>query len=245
VSEFRADDRPQRFATTHWTVVANAGAVGSPESRSALAELCQRYWYPLYCYVRRRGYQTAEAQDLTQQFFAALLESNLVARASAERGRFRTFLLASLDHFLANEWDKQNRLKRGGGHQILSIDWQAGESRWGNEPTTHDTPERQFLRQWAVTLLNRVIEELRGEYTASDKSRHFDLFEPTLIGHEHGDSYARIATELKLSADAVRQAASRFRRRYRDLLRQEIEQTVCNSGEIDEEIRSLFNDLSS
>lgn len=244
MTEFRSNDRPHRFATTHWTVVANAGAVDSPESRSALAELCQRYWYPLYGYVRRRGYQSAEAQDLTQQFFAALLETNLVSHASAERGRFRTFLLASLENFLANEWDKQNRLKRGGGHSILSIDWQAGESRWAAEPATHETPERQFLRQWTVTLLNRVMDHLRDEYIANDKARHFELFEPTLVGHEHGESYARIAAELTLSADAVRQAASRFRRRYRELLRHEIEQTVADTAEIDDEIRSLFNDLS-
>lgn len=235
-----SSNQARGFATTRWTLVVGAGDSGTPEAHAALAELCGRYWFPLYAYVRRRGYQTAEAQDLTQEFFAQLLEKNVLAQAAPDRGRFRSFLLTSLANFLANEWDRQQAEKRGGGRRVLSLDLTEGESRLNCEPTHDDTPERLFERHWACTLLDEVVRRLRGEFAAAGKLRHFELLEPTLAGHQRGTAFPEIARELGLSDDAVRQAALRLRRRYRELLREEVEQTVADPTEVDDEIRRLF-----
>ncbi len=236
--------RDRGFATTHWTLVFDAGAAGTPEAKAALAELCSRYWYPLYAYVRRRGYQAAEAQDLTQGFFARLLEKNTLAHAAPERGRFRSFLLASLGNFLANEWDRQTADKRGGARRTMSLDLAAGESRLLAEPAVVETPERLFDRQWACTLLDAVARRLHDEFAAAGKERQFELLQPALAASGRGANYTEIGQQLGLSEEAARQAASRMRRRYRELLRAEVAATVADPEQIDDEIRSLFAAVS-
>lgn len=232
------------FATTHWSIVLSAGQSQNPSAAAALAELCQRYWLPLFAYVRRREADLHAAQDLTQGFFAHLLDKQSLAAASPDRGRFRSFLLTALKHFLANERDKAQAQKRGGQLQRLSLDWDSGESRLNLEPSHDLTPERHFERQWALTLLDHVVEQLQAEFDRRGHARHFDLLQPALAGDRAALDYAAIATELGVSEDAARQSASRLRKRYRELLRQEVAQTVASPAEIDDELRSLLAALS-
>jgi RNA polymerase sigma factor (sigma-70 family) len=236
-----ADD----FGTTRWSLVLGAGRPGSQEAGAALAELCQRYWYPLYAYVRRRVGNVSEAQDLTQEFFARLLEKNTLAAASRERGRFRAFLLGAMKNFLANEWDKAKALKRGGGRPPISLALDTAESKLSLEPAHDLTPEKLYERQWALTLLELVVERLEAEYGAAGKSRQFALLKPALTGNRAAIDYAAAAAALEMSEDAVRQAAHRLRRRYREILREELLQTVADPAEVDDEIRSLFTTLGS
>ncbi len=233
------------FRTTHWSLVIGAGRAGGREADAALAQLCQRYWYPLYAYVRRRVHDVSEAQDLTQEFFARLLEKNVIAAASRERGRFRNFLLAALKNFLANEWDKANAAKRGGGRAPISLDLGTAESRLSLEPTHDLTPERLYERQWALVLLELVVARLEAEFAAAGKSRQFEILKPALTGDRAAIDYAAAAGELAISEDAARQAAHRMRRRYREILRDELAQTVADLAEIDDEIRDLFETLGS
>jgi RNA polymerase sigma factor (sigma-70 family) len=227
------------FATTHWSLVIHAGRGGDRAAEEALAVLCERYWYPLYAYVRRRVAQVDEARDLTQEFFAHLLQHETLAKASAERGRFRSFLLTALRNFLANERDRATAKKRGGKHRPLSIDVATGESRLGLEPAHDLTPERIYERQWTLTLLAEVMNQLRSECATEGKERQFELLQNTLTGDRQA-AYESIARELGMSEPAARQAAHRLRKRYRELLRGEISQTVCEPGEVDDEIRQLF-----
>lgn len=230
------------FATTQWSLVVGAAARAQPDAGTALALLCQRYWYPLYCYVRRRVADVNEAQDLTQEFFARLLEKNTLAHASPERGRFRAFLLASMRNFLANEWDRAVAHKRGGQHKRLSLDFDSGESRLHFEPADERSPERIYERQWALLLLELVLQRLAAESAADGKQRQFEILQPTLTG-SGGASYQQIAQELGTTEPAARQAAHRLRKRYRELLRAEVRQTIAEPGEVDDEIRSLFEVL--
>ena len=233
------------FATTRWSLVLQAGNRADQQADAALQSLCQRYWFPLYAYVRRRTADVHEAQDLTQDFFARLLEKNVLASASPERGRFRSFLLASLKNFLLNEWDRAHAQKRGGGRVCLSLDWDEGESRIGLEPSHELTPERLFERQWTLTLLEHVVSQLQAEFVAAGKERHFELLKGTLVGDRTEQSYSDIAIELGMTEESARQAAHRLRKRYRELLRDEVSQTVAEPGEVDEEIRRLFETLRS
>lgn len=235
---------PPPFATTRWTVVAAAGQGGSPESRRALTELCNTYWYPLYAYVRRRGLQPAEAQDMTQSFFAELLEKERIQFADQQRGRFRSFLLASLNHFLANQWREARALKRGGGVKPLSLDFSVGEDRYGREPAHELTPERVFERRWAVTLLDNTLTRLRDEYAAAGKLVLFEGLKTHLGGDDQRTPYEQLAQHLMSSASAIKVAAHRLRKRYRELLRLEIAETVASPDEIDEELRALFQAVS-
>lgn len=228
------------FATTHWSLVVSAGKPGGEEAREALSNLCQRYWFPLYAYARRRVPNLQEAQDLTQEFFVRLIEKNTVARAAPERGRFRSFLLASLDNFLANEWDRSNAKKRGGGCQPLPLDLDTGESRLNLEPAHNLTPERLYEREWTLTLLNLAMDGLRADCESAGKLRQFELLQGALSGDSQTLSYANIAAELQMTEEAVRQAAHRLRKRYRELLRAEVAATVADPSEVDEEIRSLL-----
>jgi RNA polymerase sigma-70 factor (ECF subfamily) len=237
------DSSPHGFATTQWSLVASAGKPGTKEASEALSDLCHRYWYPLYAYVRRRVSQVSEAQDLTQEFFARLLEKNALAKAAPERGRFRNFLLASLNNFLANEWDRANAQKRGGGSQPLSLDLNEGESRLTIEPAHNLTPERLYEREWTLTLLRLAMDRLQTECESAGKSRQFELLKGALAGEASSGSYAAAATELEMTEEAIRQAAHRLRRRYREILRAEVAQTVSEPGEIDEELRSLLTTL--
>lgn len=233
------------FATTQWSVVLRAAHPNDSAARSALEMLCRRYWLPLYAFARRRVASVPEAQDLTQEFFLRLLEKNSLAAATPERGRFRSFLLTSLKNFLANEWDRANAQKRGGGRERLSLDWEIGESRLSLEPTHTNTPEREFERQWALTLLDVVVRRLQDEFATADKSRQFELLKETLIGSRAVIDYSVIAAELQMSEEAARQAAHRLRKRYREMLREEVAATVESDNEVEDEIGRLFEALGA
>ncbi len=217
---------PPRFATTHWSLVVAAGQGDSPDAKAALATLCQIYWYPLYAYVRRHGHNPHEAQDLTQEFFARLLEKDYLHDADRERGKFRSFLLTAFKHFLSKERDRANALKRGGGRPTLSLDLPAGEQRYRREPADQSTPETIYERRWALTLLDQVITRLREEFVAAGKGPLFERLKVFLTGERGPEPYARLAVELDLTEGALKVAIHRMRRRYRELLRAEIAQTV-------------------
>lgn len=235
------DDSSQhrRFATTHWSVVVAAGRPEDPAAQEALATLCAEYWYPLYAYIRRRGYQAAEAQDLTQGFIVHLLEHNAVQAADQTRGRFRAFLLSSLHHYLANQWRHDQAAKRGGG-RIRSLDLTDGERRYLEEPADALTPERIYERRWAMTLLQKAVATLRSDYEASGKGRLFDVLKTYLGGDEGAVPYRDLATQLGTTEGAVKVAVHRLRQRCRECLRQTIGATVASPTDIDEELRFLF-----
>jgi RNA polymerase sigma factor (sigma-70 family) len=228
------------FLTTHWSIVVRAGRSDDSDARSALAFLCQRYWYPLYAFVRRKGIDAVHAEDLTQEFFARIIEKQFLGRADESRGRFRSFLMQSLQNFLANEWDHAAAQKRGGKRKVLSLDVDTGESKYRVEPADRLTPEKIFDRAWALQLLELVIHRLRNEASDKGKTAEFDVLQAFLAGKHADDSYQAAAKKLGMSFDAVRQAASRLRKRYRELLRAEVAETVAAEDEIDDEIRGLF-----
>lgn len=230
----------RQFATTHWSVVLAARGPATPQSRQALAALCEGYWYPLYAYVRRRGFAADDAQDLTQAFFARLLEKDVLDWADPLRGRFRSFLLGSLKHFLANHRRQARALKRGGGAAKLSLDFSTGERRLQLEPMHELTAERIYERHWALTLLRRVLAAVREEYAASGKRVLFDELERYLDSGCRDLSYREVADRLGMSEGAVKVAAHRLRRRYRDRLRDEVAQTVGDSGDVEDELRALL-----
>jgi len=230
----------ERFVTTHWSLVLRAGRADAQSVSEALQKLYQTYWYPLYCFIRRQGRTPHEAEDLTQGFFARLLEKNFVADARQERGKFRSFLLLALKRFLANEWDRQHAQKRGGFQTIVAIDQALAEARLDAELRQELTPESLFDRQWAVMLLERTMAQLREEYIATGRAKLFEHLSACLTQEESAGSYAEIARELRLTEASVKQAAYRLRARYREILRAEIGKTVSSPQEIDEELRFLF-----
>jgi len=233
------------FATTHWSVVRTAAHPESPMARAALEKLCQTYWYPLYAYVRRRGHSAADAQDLTQAFFARLLERNWVGAADRERGRFRTFLLTAMSRFLADDWDKVRAQKRGGGLAPLPLQWDTAETRYGLEPAdAAATPEQSYERRWALTLLDTVLQRLREEYERTGRSVLFERLNGCLIGGREAQPYADLARQLNQSEGAVKVAVHRLRKHYRRLLRSEIARTLTDTEEVDEELRHLFRVLA-
>jgi DNA-directed RNA polymerase specialized sigma24 family protein len=229
------------FATTRWTVVVAAGCGRTPQADLALEELCRTYWYPLYAYIRGRGYPREDAEDLTQAFFARLLEKNYFEGLSSEKGKFRAFLLAALKHFLANEWDRAHRQKRGGAARPISLDWQSADTRYQIDPADNLSPDKLYDRAWAVTLLERVITRLRDESAADDKAKLFEQLKPFLMVGKSAIPYAQSATSLDMTEGAVRVAVHRLRRRYRELLREEIGQTLSDPAQVEEEMRSLFS----
>ena len=228
------------FVTTHWSVVLAATRSDTTRAQAALARLCQAYWYPLYAYVRRRGYEAHDAQDLTQEFFTRLLEQNWLAQADRERGRFRTFLLAALSHFLANEWDKARAKKRGGAVQIVPLQLDSAETRYGQEPADPVTPEQCFERRWALALLDEVLNRLREEHMAAGTAEMFDALKPCLVGDRQAQPYAALAAQLGVTEGAVKVAVHRLRQRYRQLLRKEIANTVAMPEEVNDEMHHLF-----
>ena len=234
--------RGDRFATTHWSMVVSAGRSRSPEADRSLATLCENYWFPLYAFVRRAGHSAEDAQDLTQEFFARVLAQGILTKADREKGKFRSFLLATLKHFLAGEWDRARAQKRGGGRVIFSFDSLSAESRYHLEPATDLTPERMFEKQWALSLLDRVLSRLDAEMAADGKSVLFAALKETLTGGR-SITYAAIGAELGMTEGAVKVAAHRMRRRYRTLLREEIAQTVDGPDEIGDEIHYLLSCL--
>ncbi len=236
----------RRFATTRWSLVAAAaGRSASPQSSRALATLCEGYWFPLYAFVRREGYSAHDAQDLTQEFFARLLDKNYLADADRRRGRFRSFLLASLKHFLSKQRDRARAQKRGGGRAPLSLDFASAESRYHLEPAGELTAERLYDRRWALTVLEQVLGQLRNESAAAGKLPLFDRLKQYLTARADSRPYAQVADELAMTEGAVKVAVHRLRRRYRELLKQEIAQTVTGPEELDDELRHLFAAVGS
>ena len=232
------------FVTTQWSVVLKAGLADTTQARDALAKLCQTYWYPLYAYVRRRGHSPHDAQDLTQAFFARLLERNWVGSADEERGRFRTFLLTAMSRFLSDEWDKSRAQKRGGNVTHLPLQLDTSETRYGHEPADNNTtPEQCFERRWALTLLDTVLQRLRVEYEDEGNKELFATLHSTLVGAREQQPYAELAAHLDMNEGAVKVAVHRLRKRYRQLLRDEIAGTMAGSGDVDEELRHLFATL--
>ena len=231
------------FVTTHWSLVLSARDKKSPQSAEALEKLCRAYWYPLYAYVRRTGQSKENAEDLTQAFFARLLERNAVAAVAPEKGRFRSFLLASLNHFLSDEWDKARAQKRGGG-KVISFDLQSAEPRLGEIPVENFTPEKAFEHHWAITLLEQVYQRLGGEYRAEGKGTLFDALRTTLAGASDAAPYAELGRQLDLSEGAVKVSVQRLRQRYRALLRDTIADTVSGPEEVEDELRYLFRTLA-
>ena len=233
-----------RFMTTRWSIVFAAGHA-SDHRRVALEGLCRTYWYPLYAFVRRRGYDAERAQDLTQDFFARFLEKNDVAAARSERGRFRSFLLASMKHFLANDWDREHAAKRGGGKPVLSFDAGAAESRYAREPAHDVTPERIFDRGWALTVLGEALRALRQRYARDGQERLFEKLKGFItVGHD-APPYEELAAELGMNPATVRVAVHRLRQRYRETLRAAVADTTEEPVEVDGEINALFKALAS
>ncbi|MBN2506377.1 MAG: sigma-70 family RNA polymerase sigma factor [Verrucomicrobia bacterium] len=228
------------FTATHWSVVLAAGQQESPRADAALERLCRTYWYALYVYVRRRGHSPEDAQDLTQQFFALFLQKEYFRLADPQRGRFRTFLLHALEHFLVNEWKRAQRAKRGGGAPCLSLDADGAERRYAVEPLTMLTPERAYEKRWARTLLEQVLAALQQEYVQSNQDRLFDALAEMLWGKDASVSYAQIGERLGMSEGAVGVAMHRLRRRYQERLRTEVAHTVAEPGEVDEELHYLL-----
>ena len=217
-----------------------AGRRSTPQSDGALEQLCKTYWFPLYAYVRRRGHSKEDAEDLTQAFFASFLKKNYLEGLNAERGRFRAFLLAALKHFLANEWDKSQRQKRGGGQTPLSLDWQIADTQFQVAAINEPSPDRAFDREWAVALLAKVVERLQAECEAEGRGKQFAKLKIFLTAGKGEQSHAEAAQKLGLDETAVRVAVHRLRKRYRQLLRDEIAQTLADAGDVDEEMRALF-----
>ena len=234
---------PRRFETTCWSMVLAARDGASTEAREALAELCGTYWYPLYAFVRRKGYDAETAQDLVQGFFARLLEKGDLAAVQQEKGKFRSFLMAACSHFLANQADHDRAKKRGGGRTPISIDRLTAEGRYRREPAHSLTAERLFERQWALALLDNVLETIKNEMVRAGKAREFEALRPALLGLATRTPYSQIAAELGIKEDAARAAAHRLRSRYRKLLSQEVARTVDDPAEVDAEIRSLLRSL--
>ena len=231
---------PDYFATTHWSVVLTAQRTDTTRAQDALAKLCQTYWYPLYAFVRRQGHSPHDAQDLTQEFFARLLAKNYLAGVAPEKGNFRSFLLAAMKHFLANEWDRAHAAKRGGGQAIISLDDTDAEERYQLEPVDNMTADKLFDRRWVLTLLEQVMTRLRSEYAELGNAELYAKLKDNLAGSRESAPYSQLATELKMSEGAVKVAVHRLRARYREMLREEIAQTVSNQAEVDEEIHHLF-----
>jgi RNA polymerase sigma-70 factor (ECF subfamily) len=235
---------PTAFTTTHWSVVLAAGDTRSPDQAQALEKLCRAYWYPLYAFVRRQGFNAADAQDLTQEFFARLLAGNYLRNVQRSQGKFRSYLLGALKHFLANEWDKAQAAKRGGGQVAFSFEELDAENLYGLVAKPDWAPEEVYDQSWAWALLEQVRTRLRDEYTAGGKVERFELLVQFLPGAANAMKYDEVALRLNLSLEAVWSEVHRLRKRYRELVRLEIAQTVATPAEIEEEVRYLIGVLS-
>lgn len=236
---------PGGFVTTQWSTVLAAGADSSPEAQGALERLCRAYRYPLYVHVRRLGWKPEDAEDMTQEFLARFIGRKYLQRADRERGRFRSFLLTSLKHFLADEWDKLRAQKRGGGQQAISWDGMDPEERYRLEPTEALTPDRAYEKRWAGMLLESVLGQLRADYETNGRLREFDLLKNHVWGDGHAGDYAHLAAALSMQEDTVKVTVHRLRKLFREALRQEVLSTVSSPGEVDEEMRYLYTLLSS
>lgn len=229
------------FVTTHWSVVVSAQDSTSAAASTALETLCQTYWYPLYAYARGRGQSPTDAEDLTQGFFVQLLSKDYLKTATREKGKFRTFLLTAFKRFMANQWDRQHARKRGGFAQIVPIDEELAESRFASEGSHNVPPDVLFDRHWAGTLLHRTLGQLEREYHTTGRARLFELLRSCLARDDSALPYGEIASRLSLTEAAVKMAVYRMRGRYREILREEIAQTVSSPEEVEEELRHLFD----
>lgn len=233
------------FNTTHWSVVLLAGQEQSPQRAEALEKLCRTYWPPLFAFVRRKGFNETDAQDLTQAFFARLLERRDFDTVDPCRGKFRTFLLVAMQHFLANEWDRARAAKRGGGQAIFSLEELREAGASGVEPQSDLSPDKLFDLRWATTVLEQALAELGKEMATAGKARQFELLKTYLTGDPEGGDYAAVASQSGLTTQAIAVAVFRLRQRYRDLVRAEVAHTVSSPAEVEEELRHLFAVLSS
>jgi len=238
--EDQANSDRREFATTHWSLVAAAkpDEMSQSRAREALEELCAAYWYPLYAFVRNRGYSANDSQDLTQSFFLHLIESKGFGAADPERGRFRSYLLGAIKHFLANQWHKSQAKKRGGGVGFLKLDALAPEARYALEPTETTNPDEGFDRKWAQELIARTMETLRVESYEKGKGQQFEALKSCLVGDE--EPRDQIAASLEMTTGSVKVAVHRLRQRYRELVRAEIAETLSDPSEIDDEMRYLL-----
>jgi len=228
-----------QFTTTHWSVVLAAKENSLPAAADALAQLCQAYWYPLYAFIRRRGYGPHDAQDLTQEFFYRLLDKRYLSAVDHRKGRFRTFLLAALEHFLANEWRRSQTQRRGGGQQIISID-DSAEQRYSHEPATELSPERIYEQRWVLAFLEQVLGRLRAEFAEAGKGATFEALKVFLTGDRPSVSYAELAAMLGTTEAVSKMTVSRMRQRYAELLRQEIANTVSSPDQVEDELWALM-----
>ncbi len=233
------------FATTHWSLVLSARDRQSPQSAAALEKLCRAYWYPLYAYIRRAGQSKENAEDLTQAFFARLLDKNYLDSARQERGRFRSFLLVALKRFLANEWERAHAQKRGGFQTQISLDTDLAERKFQSELTAMQLPpDRAFERRWALTLLEQTMARLRTEFESAGKISEFERLKIFLTADKHEIPYAKVADELNMNENALRVAVHRLRKRYRELFREEIAHTLAEGENVENELRHLMSALS-
>jgi RNA polymerase sigma factor (sigma-70 family) len=232
------------FATTRWSVVLTAQDKQSSQCHQAMDGLCRTYWYPLYAFVRRQGCTSDEAADFTQGFFARCLEKDWLDSVDQNKGRFRSFLLAAMKHYMSNERARQRAKKRGGGKRIFSLDIQTAETRYKIEPETTTTPEQLFERQWALALLDTVLKDLQNQYQDEGKGDMFDALKPCLIGQSGSLPYGELAKTLQCTEGAVRVMVHRLKKRYRDLLRQHIAHTVATPEDVDAEMQHLRAILS-
>lgn len=228
-----------QFPQTRWSMVVQARSDDALAER-ALAELCEAYWFPLYVYVRRAGRSATDAEDLTQAFFARLIEKGYIGQADRERGRLRTFLLTSLKHFLSDEWDKSQSLKRGGGQAFVAIDQLDAEQRYALEPKDERSPDRLYEKRWALTLLENIVAALREEFAASGKVEIFDGLQPFLAWNSADESYAEVSAKLGMSDNAARVTVFRMRKRFGELMRRNIADTVESEEEVEDEMQFLM-----
>ena len=235
----------EHFATTRWSLVLDAGTALTPRGHAALSTLCELYWYPLYSYLRRRGHTAEDAQDLTQGFFARLLEKHTLNVVDRSRGRFRSFLLSSLDHYVSNERDRSRAQKRGSGTPPISLDVATAEDRYVREPADPLTPERIFDRNWALAVLDRVLNRLRAELHEAGKDDLFENLKGYLTGDQAAGSYHVVGASLGLTEGALKVAVHRLRRRYRALLYDEIAQTVATPEEVELELQYLIEAIKT
>lgn len=238
-----SSDRPEDFATTHWSLVLSAGREADPAAAEALAALCQAYWTPLYAFLRRSGHHEHDARDLTQAFFATLLAKNYVGDADPARGRFRAFLLASIGHFVSNQRKADRAQKRGGGRPVVSLSVEQGEASYLREPADHLTPERLFERQWARALLDRVLEQLADEFARAGRTAEFACYRQLLVPAGDAARQQDVARQLGQTEGAVKMALHRLRKRYRQLVRAEIARTVADPADVEDELAHLWTVL--
>ena len=239
------DGDPRAFRTTHWPIVLAAGDSASPDKTQALNRLCRSYWYPLYGYVRQRGYTEHDAQDLTQAFFAHMLKGDGLRNVGQRKTRFRSFLLTAISNFLADEHDRRSAQKRGGKETIISFDAHEAEERYQLEPVHSETPERIFDRRWGTTLLDCTLKRLEDEFIADGKAALLEQLREFIIDGATDRTYAQAGAAIGMSEEAVKKAAQRMRHRYQAILREEIAHTVTTTGEIDEELRHLWSVLQA